>query len=301
MKFLQIGKANTITYVRNSPDVTVTNAKVYDSSNASLIETLVATNDATSVAMTSSASVGDYQLQMASAVIAGKPYVLRHNPATSGPDVDIEVYSISASHLASIKYPLSCDIASGTLVKGVNVTASYTPTTTLSTRSVRIDWTISDGTVVSEEYFLSLKTVDCPIKSADVVRKWNVLRDNAPEWQRRTGVDWQPQVDEAWDKLSDLLAEHNICLHNVRSVSFLKEPLWALIGYELTSMGYDPGGSENRDDMMRMFKRDIDNNVRHLLSAPVWIDIDETGIADDSNSTPKYWTMGYARQDSGLR
>jgi hypothetical protein len=301
MKSLQIGKSNTLTFIKASPDLTVTSITVYDSSNNTLLETITPTSDTTSVALTSAAAIGAYQLQLDSAVEVNRSYVLRHNPATSGPDVTIEVYAISPTHLADIKHPLSRAIAAGTLVTGVTVTGSYTPSATLSTRSVHIHLIFSDASEIVEEYLLNSKTVECPIKSADVMRKWSAIRDQAPEWQRRTGVDWQPQIDEAWNKLSDSLAVENINIHNIRSVSFLKNAMWALIGEELTSMGYDPAGSENRDDMIRMFKQDVTNELRYLKSTPIWIDTDDSGIASAANTRPAYWLMGHERTDRTLR
>jgi hypothetical protein len=191
---------------------------------------------------------------------------------------------------------LVADIPAGYKIKGIRATGSFTPAADATYKSVIVTTTYSDGSKYAEEYSVVKYLAKCPIKNMDILQKWGMLRDEAPEWQRRTGVDWQPQIDRAWASATEQLHQNGMIIHYIRNVSTLSGLLWAILGYELCSSGIDPTGSQERDETLRIFYRQIQSELRALDASHLWYDYDQSLKATTDNSKPTFWMMGHERR-----
>lgn len=298
MKFLQLGVATTIETYRSDFSNSATSFSISDTSGA-VISTVTATNDTANIAITADIQYGDYQATVSAPVDINRSYLIAPAAAGTGPNMEVYVYACTTGtgyYTVSFRFPLVADVASGSKIRGIRSYCSFTPAANATYKSVIVTTTYSDGSKDAEEYSVVKYKAKNPIKNMDVLQKWGMLRDEAPEWQRRTGVDWQPQIDAAWNRATELLLQNGMIIHYIRNVSSLTELLWAILGYDLTSSGYDPTGSQDRDETLRIFYRQIQSELRALQASHLWYDYGQSLTANNENSKPTYWMMGHERR-----
>lgn len=297
MKTLQLGKSETLTYYRRSPDDVVSSVAVNTSDVGTAVTVGTVVNDPTSVAVAADARAGAQSITLAGTVTPGR-YCLRHNPATIGPDVEVEILSVSATYSCGLKMLLGTAIPTGTLVKGIKTTVTVTVPSTITARSVVVKWTLADGTVEEEEYFLAKYLVRCPLTTHDLPSRWSKLKDDhVPLWQRRAGVGWTPQIETAWEDISLMLLENSMFIHNVRNPEQLKPLLWTQLGYVLLKMGLDPAGAENREEQIRSYQREVQQCLFALKKSQIWIDYSQTNTVTTEATRRRKFRMGHERHD----
>jgi len=269
-------RAEVIT-IKRDYDVTVSSATAYDpdgGTDAGL--TLVVANGAVNAALNSAAARGD-EVIYATGVTAGKSYRLVSADGRTLP-IYVEGVSGTACTLAT-KIPFG--IASG-YIKSVESTITLTIPSTYTSRTIEIEYTLSDSSVYRESCLVASRKLMVPITTDDILARYPRLRNRA---QGELGFDVQIADVLAKARAQFWLAGY--VLDDIVQPALLKDYLMAEVCLQLTVAGYDLTATGDRIESSREFERMRDQERSMLMNAQnLWIDEDEDRDQDDGETGP---------------
>ena len=274
MRTLIRARAETITVIREHA-ITVSSATAYDpDGGADSGITLVVTNGAVSASLLSAAVKGSDTVY-ATGITRGKNYTL---VSGDGREVPIYVDAVSGTTVTlSTKLPFA--VATGT-IKSVESTISITIPSTYESRSIEIEYTLSDGAVLRESFLVASRRLIVPVTNNDVLNRFPRLRNRN---QGELGFD--SQIADVVTKARAQFWQSGLVLDDVTAPALMKDFLLAELALQLIAAGYDVTGTGDRLEAMREWERIRDREYSLLLNATnLWIDSNEDRNEDDGET-----------------
>jgi hypothetical protein len=282
------GRVETLTISR-AYGVTLSSATAYDPTTGdSAGLTITPANDATSASVTTAASRGDVTLY-ATGLTVGKTYQLI-TAAGRETLITVEAYATPA---ATISTRLPWDVSVGSLIKGITSTASFTIPSTYTSRSILIEYTLSDATVMREEALVGSRRLMTPVTSADLLTRYPRLRD-----RKQGEVGFDNQISDVLAKARATFWQAGHVLDDCPTPAVMRDYLIAEITLQLLDAGYDVQASGDRMESRREMERVRDQEFSRLLNASnLWIDASEDRRKTDDETGPQGGiTMSWRRQ-----
>lgn len=270
---LQMGRANTLIFYRDDAAKTISSMDIIDATTGAAISSLVTcTNDTTNASVTA-ITAGDTSIT-ATGLSVGTDYLITE---TGLPSTRISVIS-SVGGVAGVYYPIDYNYTSAAKVKGIKVTASYTPSASGTYRAVNLQWLYATtGEIYTQEAALVKHLVQNPVSVKDALSRYPRIMRLEPEPQYRAGVGWQPQIDEAWERVREDLMSQSIVLDKVRNSQVLRQLCLCHFGMILVDSGFDPLGMSDTAESRRQLYDSLQREWQRGLASRLNVDVDETG------------------------
>lgn len=276
MRCLLRGRAETIT-VQRDYSVTVSSAKAYDpdgGEDTGLMLTVA--NGAVSAALLSAAARGADTV-LATGVTAGKAYRLVSGDGRTIP-IYVEGVSGTTCTLAS-RLPFA--VTTG-YIKSIESTITITIPSTYASRTIEIEYTLSDSSVYRESCLVASRKLMVPLTTEDILNRYPRLRNRN---QGELGFDAQIADVLAKTRAQFWLAGY--VLDDIVQPALLKDLLIAEVSLQLLAAGYDVAATGDRVESAREFERMRDQEKSMLMNAQnLWIDEDEDRNQDDGETGP---------------
>jgi hypothetical protein len=270
---LQMGRANTLTFYRDDATKTVSSMDIIDATTGAAISSLVTvTNDTTNASVTA-ITAGDTTIT-ATGLSVGTDYLITE---AGLPSTRIKVTS-SVGTAVGVWFPIDYNYTAAAKVKGIKVTASYTPAATGTYRAVHLQWLMTTtGELYTQEAALVKFLVQNPVSLLDVQTRYPRIMRLEPSEQYRAGVGWQPQIDEAWERVREDLLSQSIILEKVRNSQVLRQLCLCHFGMILVDSGFDPLGMSDTAESRRQLYDSLQREWQRGLASRLNVDTDETG------------------------
>ena len=274
MRVLLRGRAESITVVRDY-GVTVSSAKAYDpdgGTDSGL--TLTVTNGAVNATLLSAAAKGT-ETVYATGITRGKNYTL-----VTGDGRELPIYvDAVASTTVTLASRLPYAVASG-YIKSVESTITLTVPSTYTSRSIEIEYTLSDAAVLRESFLVASRRLIVPVSNNDVLNRFPRLRNRA---QGEIGFD--VQINDVLTKARAQFWQSGLVLDDITAPALLKDFLLAELSLQLLAAGYDVAATGDRLEAMREWERIRDREYSLLLNATnLWLDTNENRAEDDGET-----------------
>jgi len=304
MKTLQLGVVNLLEFYREDPAVTMTEVKIIDTDDGSIIETIPVgdiTNDDTIENPTVAINAGDYEFTALN-LEKGRDYLIQPRFSYMGKAQRVSTIAVNiTSNQGEIRHEFFNNYDTLASFKGILSTCEFTPSDELLNREVLIIWKDSNSKTYRSQAVLVKYKAQNPITHHHIIAKFPRLIALIPEWQIRSGVGYQPQSDEAFETVRTLMYRNGVILDRVADIDALKPLLWIQIERILSESGIDPSGRSDRDEAIKEFNKSAGRELKKCLALKLFVDNKETNTHQDQTISRSMHNSAYKRVGENWR